>query len=301
MYAIIYAAHSDPGHMREKNEDNLYLHGITLTAENRNESFILNGTVEPPCLFAICDGMGGQKDGEFASFAAVDALRELEKAIETEKPEKIHELVQAYVTKVNTLLCDKMREKSVRIGTTLALVIITDTKVLPYNIGDSRIYEYTDGKLRQISEDHTLTAQKVKMGVLTEEEARNDRDRHKLTRYLGIFEDEMVIEAEPLPALPLTECRRLLLCSDGLTDMVSDDRISEILRDMQTPDEAAGLLLKEALDNGGKDNTTVIVLDIPCIPLREERKSKMRSIFKSVNLVVIKLPKLIKRGGRGKK
>ena len=228
------------GNIRDNNEDNHYC-----------------GTH----IFAICDGMGGQEAGEFASFSAVNLLPEIDAALPTIPAHKIDELVQEYVTRANNLLCTKMREKSIRMGTTLALVVITEHGIRPYTIGDSRIYDFSGGALRQISEDHTLTQQKVKMGILTPEQARHDRDRHKLTRYLGIFEDEMIIEAEPLPILTLTEHRRILLCSDGLTDMVEDSRIEEIIKTAPITD-AAGTLVDEALANGGKDNITCIVIEV---------------------------------------
>ena len=261
-----FSAQSHMGKTRENNEDNLFCAGMMLTPETRDAPFAISGNATAPCVFAVCDGMGGQEDGEFASFAAVRGLTELEAAIKKAPAGKIDGLVQEYVTKINALICDKMREKSVRIGTTLALIIVTGSEIKPYNIGDSRIYELSGGKLWQISEDHTLVMQKVKMGVITNEQAKTDRDRHKLTRYLGIFEDEMAMEAEPLPVLSLTEPRRLLLCSDGLTDMVEDERIEEILLSADTSD-AAEMLINEALANGGKDNVTCVVLDM--LPLGE--------------------------------
>jgi len=261
MIKISFSAQSHTGKIRENNEDNLYCAGAVIKPEASNDAFTLSGQLTAPCVFAICDGMGGQEEGEFASFAVASGLAELEAKIKAVAPNKIDNLVQEYVTKTNDIICAKMREKSIRIGTTLALIIITNGTIKPYNIGDSRIYALEDGKLKQISEDHNLTSQKVKMGVLTQEQARHDRDRNKLTRYLGIFEDEMVIEAESLPALPLTEHRRVLLCSDGLTDMVTDSRVEEILQ-ATTTHNAAELLVKEALEQGGKDNVTCIVIDI---------------------------------------
>ena len=301
MPTVIYSSQSHTGNVRANNEDNLYCGGATLTPENRELPFTISGEAEVPCIFAVCDGMGGQEDGEFASFSAVNALTELEYELKSYTPVKTDEHVQKYVTKVNAYLCDVMSEKSVRIGSTLALVIITPDSVMPYNIGDSRIYQCTNGKLRQISEDHTLTMQKVKMGILTEEQARTDRDRHKLTRYLGIFEDEMIIEAEQHLALARSEHQRLLLCSDGLTDMLPDARIEEIMRDMPTTAEAADHLLKEALDNGGKDNTTIIVIDIPPTEPHMEQEQRKKSILTSVKLAVTELPKYIKRGRSEKK
>ena len=256
-----YAYFSHVGKVRMNNEDNLYCGGTFIAPEMQGDAFLASGEAIPPCVFAVCDGMGGQECGEFASLAAASALSELEESIKTAPPGKIDGLVQQYVQKANSIICDKMREKSARIGTTLALVVITNEDIRPYNIGDSRIYDFSNGKLRQISEDHTLAGQKVNMGIITKEQARHDRDRNKLTRYLGIFEDEMVMEAEPLPALSLNEPRRLLLCSDGLTDLVEDEKIKEILQSALIS-EAAEILVNTALENGGKDNVTCIVIDV---------------------------------------
>ena len=103
--------------------------------------------------------------------------------------------------------------------------------------------------------------QKVNMGILTKEEARYDRDRNKLTRYLGIFDDEMIMEAEPLPSLTTSTHFPILLASDGLTELVEDEKIKEILLSAQTKD-AAELLVIAALDKGGKDNISCVVINM---------------------------------------
>ena len=261
MMLLAFSARSDIGRIRENNEDNLYVFGQVIPLVPSNAGFVLQGEVSAPCVFAVCDGMGGQEHGEFASFVAASGILDLEKAIRTAEPNKIDSLVQDYVTKANQVICDKMREKSVRIGTTVALVIFAGNEIRPYNIGDSRIYALEGNKLVQISEDHTLAMQKVKMGFLSKEEARKDRDRNKLSRYLGIFEDEMVIEAEPLPPLVPGSIRRILITSDGLTDLVDDEKIQEILNNAPIK-EAAELLVNTAIDSGGKDNVTCIVVEV---------------------------------------
>jgi protein phosphatase len=258
---IPFSARSHMGHVRTNNEDNLYCNGLTLTPETREAPFFATREAAAPCVFAVCDGMGGQADGEDASLSAVRALKKLEKAIKHVSSDKIDGIVQAYVKTVSDQLCDKMRQKRIRTGTTLALAAVTEREVRLYNIGDSRIYALSNDRLRQISEDHTVVAQKIKMGVLTPQQAAQDRDRHILTRHIGLFEDEMIMEADPLPPLPTTERHRLLLCSDGLTDMVTDEQIAVILRTARI-EEAAERLTAEALANGGKDNITCIVLDI---------------------------------------
>jgi len=277
---ISFSAQSHRGNIRENNEDNLYCGGQIL--EPNGAAFSLSGEAVTPCIFAVCDGMGGQEYGEFASHAAVTGLTELEAAIMAASPDKIDILVHEYVTKTNDIICAKMREKSVRIGTTLALIIVTNDAIRPYNIGDSRIYELVNGKLVQISNDHNLTSQKIMMGVITKEQARHDRDRNKLTRYFGIFEDEMIIEAESYPLLPLTTRRHLLLCSDGLTDMIEDSKIEEILKTTPIQD-AGGLLVKEALQRGGKDNVTCVIVDIEPLAKHAKPPGILARLFSGVS------------------
>jgi protein phosphatase len=100
------------------------------------------------------------------------------------------------------------------------------------------------------------------MGLLTEAEAEHDRDRHRLTRHLGIFEDEMIVEPAIAEPLPIGEGCRVLLCSDGLTDMAGEARIGDILRREPAAEDAAERLLTEALENGGRDNVTCVVVDV---------------------------------------
>ena len=257
---LVFSACSHIGKIRQNNEDNLYVPGRIIPYENTDAVYTVTGETRTPCVFAVCDGMGGQEHGEYASYVAASGLAELEVAIKISPSSDIDRLVQEYVTKVNNAICAKMKEKSVRMGTTLALVVITASDLRSYNIGDSRIYAVTDKELQQVSEDHTLTMQKVSMGILTMEEARHDRDRNKLTRYLGIFEDEMVMEAEPHPPLELRSHRPVLLASDGLTDLVEEEKIKEVLQNAQAKD-AAELLVIAALEKGGKDNISCIVID----------------------------------------
>jgi protein phosphatase len=238
-----------------------------LTPDNRDAPFALGGSAETPCVFAVCDGMGGEADGEFASLTAVTALAEHAKEIESAgagaNAEKIHAAAQKFVTDANSRLCGAMRAKPVRMGTTLALAVVTDGAVYSYNLGDSRIYALSSsGLFTRVSEDHTLAAQKVKMGLLTEDEAKTSRWRHSLTRHLGLFEDEMIVMPAVAEPLPIGEGCRMLLCSDGLTDMAEDARIEEILRSSPSAEDAAERLLTEALENGGRDNVTCVVVDI---------------------------------------
>ena len=259
MEKVSYSANSNVGRIRSNNEDNIYCGGYIIKPDMQDTSYSFSGEVKTPCVFALCDGMGGQEDGEFAAYATVSGIAELEKAVKAAKPEEIDGLVQAYVVKINDMICERMKEKSVRIGTTIVIVVITDDLIRPYNIGDSRIYNYSKGKLKQISEDHTLTVQKIKLGFITKEDAKTDRDRHKLTRCLGVFDTEMVMEAEVLPPIKTEQSHRIMLCSDGVSDMIDDKRIESILKSPIY--NVSNLIVKSALEKGGKDNATCIVIE----------------------------------------
>ena len=255
---ICFAVCSHTGKVRTNNEDNFYCNGETL----KQEKIYLNGTAESPCVFAVCDGMGGEAHGELASLTAAETLDEhAEKIKLAASSDRVDEAVQFFISEANDKICNIMRENSFRMGTTLALVVISDNSVMAYNIGDSRIYKFSNGVLSQISEDHTMAQQKIKMGLLTPEEARHDKSKHVLTRCLGVFEDEMVLIPNIISPLNIDKELRLLLCSDGLTDMLSDLQIQDILRSNVDSKSAVNVLVDSALRNGGRDNITCLVID----------------------------------------
>ena len=245
---IFFSCRSDTGLVRENNEDNFFCNGEILN----QEKIFLNGMAESPCVFAVCDGMGGEAHGELASLTAVTVLKEHDENIKSAALSKnsLDKVVQDFIFDANSRICKTMRENSFRMGTTLALVVISDNSVMAYNIGDSRIYKFQNGVLSQISEDHTMAQQKIKMGLLTYEEARHDKSKHVLTRCLGVFEDEMVLIPNIISPLIIDKELRLLLCSDGLTDMLSDWQIQEILRSKYDSKSTVNALVASALQSG---------------------------------------------------
>ncbi len=261
-----FAARSHSGRVRLNNEDNLYCNDLILTPEIRNEPFSFSGDCEVPCMFAVCDGMGGEEYGEEASLFAVKTLSEhkINMLNNFNNFKKLDKAVQDFILDANKKLCGLMIERAVRMGTTLALAVISENYIKCYGIGDSRIYALRDGVLKQLSHDHTLALQKVKMGLITPEQAKHDKDRHVLTRCLGVFNDEMTPEAEVLEPEKILqgENYRLLLCSDGLTDMLSDNHIEIILKSAPDVNMVCNALLERALQAGGKDNVTCIVIDV---------------------------------------
>lgn len=252
---IRFAARSETGKVRTNNEDNLYCNGIIMSADARDRPFFLAGMAEVPAVFAVCDGMGGESCGEVASLVAVESLGEHSEAIKNTGTRA----VQDYVSDANSRLLGIMREQNIRMGTTLALVVAGDEAFTAYNLGDSRIYRVKEGRLLRITDDHTVAEDKMRMGYLTALQAERSRERHILTRCLGIDEYEAVPDVSE--EYDFRENRRILLSSDGLNEMVSFRDIAAIMKNAQNVNDAVNNLVDAALFNGGHDNVTCIVLE----------------------------------------
>ena len=254
----VFSIRSHLGKIRTSNEDNFYYPGVIL---KNQVNFTLDGITENPCIFAVCDGMGGTEHGELASLTAVEILeKQAEKIKLAASSNRVDEAVQTFIFEANNKICEIMREHSFRMGTTLALVVISNNLISAYNIGDSRIYKFQNDTLIQISEDHTIAEQKIKMGLLTKEQARHDRSKHVLTRCLGIYEDEMILTPHIISPFLIDKNLRLLICSDGLTDMLTDEQIEKIMTKYTDNSQAVNELVNSALNNGGRDNITCIVI-----------------------------------------
>lgn len=260
---ISYAARSDMGAKRKNNEDNLYCCGKIMTEEIRDIPYHIKKKETGSAVFAVCDGMGGHQFGEKASMIAVQTLSKYQEKMLTVSPDLLNQTVQEYIVDTNWRIRNGEGKQLLSTGTTLALVILRNNMIHAYNIGDSRIYVMEKGKLIQKSVDHTLAAQRVQLGICTDEQARGMQGGNILTACIGICDEKgNDFKVEILPKIPLEGRRRLLLCSDGLTDMVMDHRIEQILCTNKTAEKAAALLVSEALNCGGKDNVTVIVVDV---------------------------------------
>lgn len=254
---INFSARSNSGLVRSNNEDNLYCNGVKMT----EQSFSLDGSADVPCMFAVCDGMGGEDDGEIASLIAINTLHEHSRQIRLAALRgNVDEAVQSFISDADRKLCDLMRSSFTRCGTTLALVVISNNVVHAYNIGDSRIYTLNDKTLAQISDDHNLAGQKLKMGLITREQVRHDGGKHILTRYIGMQDDEIILMPDIITPFRF-DSNKILICSDGLTDMLCDEHIHDILTAHEKISSAANILVEAAIQNGGCDNITCIILN----------------------------------------
>ncbi len=229
------AAATDVGNLRDNNQDDLL--------------------VVDDALFVVADGMGGHVAGEVASREAVDAMRSA-----YARPGSSEDLRQA-VRDANAAVWQRgTADPSYRgMGTTVTAVGVVDgDRLAVVNVGDSRTYLLRDGELIQLTEDHSFVQEAVRSGQLTQPQAESHPRRSQLTRALGVAAD-VEVDVEVLE--PRTG-DRLLLCSDGLWDEVGDDAITMVLTNHATPEEAAAQLVLWAKEAGGRDNITVIVLDV---------------------------------------
>lgn len=251
----------DKGLIRNNNEDNFYLDGEHLTENNRdNSDTFTHNPSEEVQIYGVFDGMGGEAMGEVASLIAAQAIKKTHQKIK-EKEVNLEKIILNTVQSANAQICKKMMDSGERrIGATFSLLAIDDDKATVFNVGDSRVYMVRDGELKQISVDDTSVQRLINMGMITDEEAKTHKDRHKLTQHLGIFSDEMKIEPHISEPITIKKDDLFLLCSDGLTDMLKDEEILEILKQKKNCKEFSSALVKAALKNGGEDNVTALVV-----------------------------------------
>jgi serine/threonine protein phosphatase PrpC len=220
-----------------------------------NEDALLVGAGRDETLFAVADGIGGFEAGEVASRLAIDVLKELE-------PDTSFEAALREANR-RILAVGRGDERLSGMGTTIVAARFGGTREKPVaeiaHVGDSRAYLLRGGEMRPITEDHSLVAELVRSGDLTRAQAAEHPQKNLITRALGADEEVEVDTA----VLPVQAGDRLLLCSDGLTDMVPEARVAEILAESpDDPEPPARDLVTAALDAGGSDNVTVIVVDV---------------------------------------
>src|SRR6266581_7519681 len=234
--ALRYTVRSDVGLLREGNEDSAYA---------------------GPHLLAIADGMGGHAAGEVASSVAISALADLDSEVPVDH--LLEALAAAVAAASNTLHEMSLEDPSVEgMGTTLTALLWSGSTVAICHIGDSRAYLLRDGEFRQITRDHTLVQSLVDDGRLTPEAAATHPQRSLLLRAL-----DGRTEAEPdLSVREVTAGDRYLLCSDGLSDVVTEQTLHKTLVTITDPDDAVMQLIELAIRGGGPDNITVIVADV---------------------------------------
>ena len=234
---MIYAALTDVGIKRNNNED----------------SYIVN-TEGKDKLFIVADGMGGHNAGEVAS---LEACRIIESHVMNTEG-NIEDVLKTAVEKANRDLFIRASEnEGMRgMGTTIDALVATDDCIYVAHVGDSRVYVITDGDMRKITKDHSIVGMMVDSGSITEEEAKIHPQRNLITRAVGTA---MTVDVDIVKEEIHTR-QWILMCTDGLTNMVAKDEIHSIFKECEDADAIAKTLVEKAKQNGGDDNITVVVI-----------------------------------------
>ena len=208
-----------------------------------------------PNLFLVADGMGGHKAGDLASEYTVAKVQEaVSKSMQTIP----YQILKGAFQYANQKLLEKAGESDsyTGMGTTLVAATVNKGMVYVVNVGDSRLYKIGD-RIEQITEDHSLVEEMVRMGEISKEQARNHPDKNIITKAMGVSD---TVEPDYFDTdLQKGEC--LLMCSDGLTNMVSDRQIKEIVELRTDLESCAKELIRAANQNGGRDNIAVVLIE----------------------------------------
>ena len=229
-----------------------------------NQDSFFVGEVEGGYLAVVADGMGGHNTGEVASQKAVEIIRRELAASRNYPPAALARAVQS----ANLEIFDHAAENPEHhgMGTTLTTLFIDDQVGLVGHVGDSRIYLVRDGAIRQLTFDHSWVAERVRQGILTDDEARRHRLRNVITNALGAL-PEVKLDLSHFIVQPGD---KLLLCSDGVNMLLSDDQLLSILNTLP-PAEAAQQLVDEANKRGSPDNVTAVVIEVKQVEERTKR------------------------------
>ena len=248
MIKFAYASHI--GKIRINNEDNLWCDGFCLPAENTGTGGVRSGDIalsDFP-VFAVMDGMGGESCGEQASYLSASEFGRFfreEEALKKEYPQALSELCR----RMNQQVVHYAVENHVRtMGSTTVFLVFAGNRAYAGNLGDSRLYHLSEDDFRQISTDHVYS--------------REIGGKGPLLQYLGMMEPDEDLDPSLVTLTPRS-LDTFLLCSDGVTDMVSDEELLDILLSCPEPEEAVEKILDSALTAGGRDNITAIVCRYP--------------------------------------
>lgn len=265
-YQIECAYTCHMGNVRANNEDNFWCFGDSLPMKNEGTSGIFSKTVSgvrAPAM-AVFDGMGGESCGEVAAFLASEEFGKfynINKRMLRDMPE---DFIDGVCKQMNQAVCRYgMKHHIQSMGSTMAMVLFTPESMLACNLGDSRIYLHDGGRMRQVSTDHVIN--------------RNMIGKAPLTQYLGLPEEVQMLEPS-VAEIEHKEGYKYLLCSDGVTDMLSDREIEEILSQEAELSQIVKALLEKALQKGGRDNVTIILCEVQKLDAGKRLRTWMRSL-----------------------
>ena len=207
-----------------------------------------------PNLYIVADGMGGHKAGDYASRYTIERIVASVMRSGLQEPVAI---LKGAIRKANELLVDESKEDESKrgMGTTVVIATIMENKMIVANVGDSRLY-VVGSSMRQVTRDHSLVNEMVRLGEINAAEARIHPDKNIITRAIGA---STTVEADFFE-VDLEKNSQILMCTDGLTNMVRDEEIFRIMNGDETLEEKAEILVRTANTNGGRDNITVMII-----------------------------------------
>lgn len=238
-----FGVKTDKGMIREINEDSYN---------------IISGYPGIPVTFVVADGMGGHNSGEIASSMAVDFIsKHILQFPELLTKDDISDSIKEIVGLANLNVYNKSleNEENYGMGTTLVIAVTLNKKLFIGHIGDSRAYLFRKGELCKVTTDHSYIEELIKSGSLTRQEAQNHPKKNLITRALGCSDN---VETD-VYIIDIMEEDKFLLCTDGLTNMLSEEEIISILKASDNPDEVCKKLIDTANEKGGEDNITAVV------------------------------------------
>lgn len=248
---MLFGVRSDKGKVRQINEDSYC---------------VITGHTDLPSTFIIADGMGGHNSGEVASKMAVDfissSLHQNPEMLSGNEGmpslDRISKVIIKLIEKANAEVYANSLEQTINfgMGTTLILAMLCKNKLFIGHVGDSRVYTVKEGGMERVTTDHSFIEELVRNGTLSREEAERHPKKHLITRALGCAAD-LVVDTY---TTELDSGNYLLMCTDGLTNMLSEDEIKDIILTKDNPEAACDELVRCANEKGGEDNITVIVV-----------------------------------------
>lgn len=245
---------------RENNEDNYCINSICTDIWHKDEKISKKFSDINKNIFAVFDGLGGEEKGEQASFIAAKMLSRFE---------KFKDIKDYYRTASNEIYKQISRKTSKASGTTAAILEVYNGSFVCSNVGDSRVYIIRNNTINQLSKDHTTMQTMIDSGVITKEQAEKSKYKNMLSQFLGISEKETIICPYVRNKEKLFDKDIFLLCSDGLTSSLSDEKIKETILENGVKKDTADILFKKTVESGADDNITIILIYI----------SKSRNIF----------------------
>lgn len=259
MLEFTFAARCEKGLVRAENQDNFCLDGVYVPLSMMNTPAYVSGGPSASGTLSVYDGMGGEALGNFASFtsASLTAVARAELS-SCRKAEDVKRCVLAIAERANSSVAERSLREGKRIGTTMAMLVFRQDAVHIFNVGDSPVFRLTSRGLEKLTVDDTFAALLVKRGDLTPAQAAHDPRRNSLTQHIGMT--DVTLRLHCMLSLPVSSGDRFLLCSDGLTDMVSEQHICSLLSSAAAPQAAADNLVRAALRAGGRDNVTALTL-----------------------------------------